>query len=46
MLVLEAILTYIRGNEILHIYGYRCKRLREEAMNEELINAKKDTTRP
>lgn len=30
-------------------YGYlyyRCKKLREEVNNEELINAKKDTTRP
>jgi len=25
---------------------FRCKKLREEAMDEEMINAKKDTTRP
>ena len=24
----------------------RCKKMREEAMDEEMINAKKDTTRP
>ena len=26
--------------------GYRCKKLREEVNDHELINAKKDTTRP
>ena len=28
-----------------YIY-YRCKKLREESIDEEVINAKKDTTRP
>ncbi len=43
---MQATGTYGTGMLLVYRQYYRCKKLREEVNNHELINAKKDTTRP
>ena len=38
--------TCIIGIHVCDKFIHRCKKIREEAFDEEVINAKKDTTRP